>query len=153
MINSVIPTSTSSEKQGPLRPTDISVIAIFYIAIAAYLVVNGVLVASAIVSFASGRYILGDYASMGPGIYFAVGLGIAVVGMGLLRGWSFARRMAIVAAALLLATSVLPISAAVAYLQIAGIVIHGLKVILAVIAIRYLVQPEVVDYFSARSAR
>jgi hypothetical protein len=32
-------------------------------------------------------------------------------------------------------------------------VIHGTKIIAAIIAIRYLLQPEVVDYFSAKSVR
>ncbi len=135
------------------RPAGIQIIAFACFALAGYLLVLGILVATAVAPFAFGRYILGDYASMGPVLYFFAGLALVVLAIGLLRGWSFMRRFSIIAAALLLGTSVLPISAAVAYFQIAGIVVHGLKIIVAVVAIRYLLQPEVVDYFSARSAR
>lgn len=134
-----------------MRPAGIVAIAAAFFLIAAYLIVSGALVAVGAVSFASGRYILGDYAAMGPVLYFAVAVVLALLGAGLLRRWRLARRLTIVAAAFLLATSVLPISAAVAYFQIVGMVIHGLKIIAAVVAIRYLLLPEVVDYFSARS--
>jgi hypothetical protein len=142
-----------NDKQSPIRPNGIRVIATVCFALAAYLAINGVLVATAIVSFASGRYLLGEYASMGPVIYFVVAIVLAILGVGLLRAWSFARRLAIVAAALFFATSVLPISSAVAYFHVGALFIHGLKIILAVIAIRYLLQTEIVDFFSAKSAR
>ena len=141
------------KNQARTLPAGIRIIAVVCFALAGYLVVNGVLVMAGIVSFTSGRHILGDYASMGPLLYFAVAIVLALLGAGLLRGWSFTRRLTIVAAAFLIATSVLPISAAVAYFQIVAIVIHGLKIIVTVMAIRYLLQPEVVDYFSAKSAR
>jgi hypothetical protein len=139
--------------QNPARPPGLRVIAFACFGLAAYLFVNGALIVAGAVSFASGRYLLGEYASMGPVIYLVVATVLAVLGFGLLRGWGLIRRLTIIAAAFLIATSVLPISAAVAYFQIVGIVVHGLKIIIAVIAIRYLVQPEVVEYFSGKSVR
>jgi len=76
---------------------------------------------------------------------------LLAAGIGLHRGWRFFRRLAIVVAALLMATSLLPISAAVAYFQIVPLIIHGIKIILAVMAIRYLLQPAVVEFFSAKA--
>jgi len=100
-----------------------------------------------VVPLAIGRYLLGEYAIWGPVLYWLVAAVFAVVGFGLLRRWRFARRLAIVVAALLMATSLLPISAAVAYFQILPLAIHGAKIILAVIAIRYMLQSEVVEWF------
>ena len=148
-----MPIDDLNAKQLPVRPAGIAVIATVCFVLAAYLAISGVLVMTGAVSFASGRYLLGDYATMGPVLYFVVAAVLALLGFGSLRAWKPVRRLTIVASALLLATSVLPISAAVAYFQILGIVLHGLKIILAVVAIRYLLQPEVVDHFSARSAR
>lgn len=142
-----------SNNEARARPVGIAVLAVACCALGTYLAGNGALVAAAVVSFASGRYLLGEYASMGPILYFGVALALAALGVGLLRAWRIVRRLTIVAAALLLATSVLPISAAVAYFQIGALVIHGLKIILSVMAIRYLLQEEVVEYFSAKSAR
>lgn len=104
-----------------------------------------------VVPLASGRYLLGEYAIWGPVVYWLVAAVFVVVGVGLLRRWKVGRRLAIIAAALLMATSLLPISAAVAYFQILPLAIHGAKIILAVIAIRYLLQAEVVEWFSAAS--
>lgn len=135
------------------RPAGVRVIAIASFAMATLLVLDAVLVTSGVFSLASGRYLIGEYTTMGPAIFFVVAGALIGLGIGLQRGWSFARRLAIVAAALFLATSALPLSAAVGYLQITGIVVHGGKIIVAIIAIRYLLQPEVVQYFSARSGR
>jgi hypothetical protein len=51
---------------------------------------------------------------------------------------------------MLIATSLLPVSAAVTYFQIAPLLLHGIKVVLAIIAIRYLLQPDVVAFFTAK---
>src|SRR4051812_1336819 len=135
------------------RPAGVRTMAYVCVGLAAYLVVNGLLVALGILSLASGSYFLGEYSTMGPVIYFLVAVVLAILGFGLLKGWRWARRLAIVAAALLLATAVIPVSGAVIYFHVVGIVIHGTKIIAAIVAIRYLLQPEVVDYFSAKSVR
>lgn len=88
---------------------------------------------------------------MGPLIYFIVAALVASLGFALLRGWGWSRRVGVIAAGLLVAGSVMPVSAAVIYSQVAGIVIHGSKIILAIVIIRYLLQPEVVEWFNAKS--
>jgi len=145
--------AVKSNEEAQVRPGGITVLAVACFALGAYLACNGALVAAAVVSFASGRYLLGEYASLGPILYFVVAILLVVLGVGLLLGWRIVRRLTMVAAALLLATSVLPMSAAVAYFQIGPLAIHGLKIIVSVMAIRYLLQEEVVEYFTAKSAR
>jgi hypothetical protein len=131
------------------RPNGIRILAIICFVITGFLAVSGGLVAVGTIPLASGRYLLGDYAIWGPALYWLVAAVFVLLGFGLLRRWRFARRLGIVVAALMVATSALPISAAVAYFQILPLAIHGVKIILAVMAIRYLLQPEVVEWFSA----
>jgi len=126
------------------------VLAFACFAIAGILAVQGSLTLAGVLSLASGRYVLGEYSTMGPPIFLVVAVVLAVLGVGLMRGWRFARRLAIIAAALFLATSALPLSAAVGYMQVGASVIHGAKIILAIVGIRYLLQPEMVEFFSAK---
>jgi hypothetical protein len=105
------------------------------------------------VSFASGSYLLSGLETMGPLIYLLVAAGLALLGYGLWRGWGLARRMGVVAAGLLIAGTVMPVSAAVAYGQVLGMVVHGAKIIAAIVVIRYLLLEDVVEWFaSARQA-
>ena len=132
-----------------VRPSGIRILAVVCFVLTVYLLVSGILVTAGAISFASGRYLLGDYATMGPVLYFAAAIVFALLGFGLLKGWRFSRRGAIVVAALLMATSLLPVSAAVTYFQIGPLILHGAKIILAIMAIRYLLLGEVVEWFSA----
>jgi hypothetical protein len=134
-----------------VRPPGIRALGLGCLALAAYVAVNGLLVLLGAVSFASGTYILGDLVTMGPVIYFVVAALSSGLGFSLLRGFRWSRRAGIIAAALLVAGAVMPVSSAVIYSQIVGIVIHGAKIVLAIVIIRYLMQPEVADWFSART--
>ncbi|HET9698788.1 MAG TPA: hypothetical protein VFP40_18090 [Terriglobales bacterium] len=129
------------------RPGGVTAIAIVCFALAAYLPLNGILIVAGVVSLASGAYVLGEYSMMGPVLFLAVAVVLAVLGWGLLRGWNWTRRLAVVAAALLLATAVMPVSAAVIYFHPVAIAIHGAKIIASIVAIRFLLLSEVVDYF------
>jgi hypothetical protein len=100
-----------------------------------------------IVSFACGAYLLGGLEIMGPLIYFIVAAILAALGYGLLRGWRWTRRLAQIAAALLISGTVVSISSAVMYSQVFGVILHGAKIVLAIVIIRYLMQPEVVEWF------
>lgn len=140
--------SLFTEASPSIRPEGVRWLGLSCLAMGAYIAVNGVLVALGTVSFASGAYVLGELTVMGPLIYFIVAALVAALGICILRGWRWSRRLAIVAAALLIAGAALPLSAAVVYSQVAGIVIHGAKIILAIVIIRYLMQPEVADWFA-----
>ncbi len=146
-------TTLLDEPQPPLRPTGIRVLSTVCFLLAAYLLISGILVIPGAVSLASGRYLLGEYVNLGPAIYFLAALTMALMGIGLHRGWRLFRRLAIIVAAVFMATSLLPITAAVTYFQVAPLVLHGVKIILAIMAIRYLLQPEVVAFFSAKAVQ
>lgn len=123
--------------------------------LAAYLFVNGLLVLFGMVSFASGAYLLGGLETMGFVIYLlvalVVALALAILGLSLRKGWRWSRRVVILAAGFLIAGAVSPVSAAMIYSQVWEIAIHGAKIVLAIVIIRYFLQPEVVDYFTARN--
>lgn len=133
-----------------IRPLGIRILAVVCFLLAAYLFASGVLVAGGAISLASGRYLLGEYVNWGPVLYFVVGVALALLGTALDRGWRVARRTAIIGAAMLIATSLLPVSAAFTPFQIVPLVLHGIKVVLAIMAIQYLLRQEVVEFFSAR---
>jgi len=138
-----------SERGPSSRPPIVKAAAIACFALGIYLVANGALIAFGVLSLASGAYVLGEYSTMGPLLYFVVAGTLFLIGLGLMRRWNWSRRLAIIAAALVMATAVMPVSSAVIYFHLAGIVIHGVKIIAAIIAIRYLLQPEVVEWFRA----
>ena len=138
------------DPQPRVRPSGIRILAVVCFLLALYLLVSGALILIGAIPLASGRYLLGDYVTMGPVIYFVTAAVLGLLGIGLYKGWRLMRRFAIVAAALFMATSILPVSAAVAYFQMVPLAIHGAKIILAVMVIRYLLQAEVVEWFNAR---
>jgi hypothetical protein len=140
--------SVISDAWPRVRPAGVRVIALVCFGIGAYLLVNGFLILAGMMSLASGAYLLGEYSTMGPLIYLTVAVALAGLGIALLRGWRWARRLAIVACALLVAAAVIPVSTAVIDGRVFAIFFHGLKIIAAIIAIRYLLLSEVVDYFA-----
>ena len=125
-------------------------IALVCFATGAYLLVNGVLISVGMMSLASGAYLLGEYSGMGPLIFLIVAVALGGLGIGLLLGRRWARRLAVVACALLIAAAVIPVSTAVIDGRVFAIFFHGLKIIAAMVAIRYLLLSEVVDYFAQR---
>ncbi len=135
------------EAKEQTRPGGVKAIAVVCFTLAAYLLLNAILIIVGVVSLASGAYVLGEYSMMGPILFLSVSAALALLGWGLLRGWNWTRRLAVVAAALLLATAVMPVSAAVIYFHPLSIAIHGAKIVASIVAIRYLLLSEVVDYF------
>jgi hypothetical protein len=131
------------------RPAGVKLLALICFGLAAYIFVNGVLVLFGVLSLASGSYILGEYSMMGPAIFLLAAAAIVGLGAGLWRGWNWMRRAAMVAAGLLLATAVMPVSAAVIYFHPLVLATQGAKIIAAIIAIRYLLLPDIADFFSA----
>ena len=149
---SVMAVSLLRENTTVSRPQGIRILSGFCFILAAYLLTCGVLISLGTISMASGRYVLGDSVTMGPVLFFAVATASVLVAVGLYQGWRVMRRIAIILFALFLATSLLPISAAVTYWQLAPLAIHGVKVVAGIMAIRYLMQLEVVDFFSTKNA-
>jgi hypothetical protein len=137
------------EPAARVRPGGVRLLGWSCLAVAAYLAINGLLVLLGTVSFGSGAYLLGGLETMGPLIYFIVAVMVAALGYGLLRGWRWSRRVGVIAAGLVIAGTVMPVSAAVAYGQVLGMMIHGAKIIVAMMVIRYLLLGEVVEWFSS----
>ncbi|HWR14246.1 MAG TPA: hypothetical protein VN577_05435 [Terriglobales bacterium] len=133
------------------RPAGVRTLAFVCFGITLYLTANGLLIAFGVLSLASGAYLLGEYSTMGPVVFLIVSIAFVLLGFGLLRGWRWARRLAVIASGFLIAVTVVPISSAVIDTRVLAIFIHGTKIIGAIMAIRYLLQPEVVDYFTART--
>ena len=140
-------TQLFTDEKERTQPRGVKAIAIVCFCIAGYLLLNAVLIVAGVLSLASGAYLLGEYAMMGPMLFVLIAVALVMMGWGLLHGWNWTRRLAVVASALLLATAVMPVSAAVIYFQPLALIIHGSKIIAAIVAIRYLLQAEVVDYF------
>jgi hypothetical protein len=145
----VLAMSILTEPGPRVRPQGVRWLGVACYALAAYLAGDGILVALGTVSFASGAYWLGGLETMGPLIYFIVAAALAALGFGLLRGWSLARRAAVIAAGLLVAGAVMPVSAAVVYGQVLGMMTQGVKIIAAIMVIRYLLLGDVVEWFAS----
>jgi hypothetical protein len=145
----VLAMSLLTESEPRVRPEGVRLLGLACYALAAYLASNGLLVMLGTVSFASGSYFLGGLETMGPLIYYIVAAALALLGYGLLRGWGWSRRLGLIAAALLVASSVMPASAAVAYGQVVGIVTQSVKIVAAIMVIRYLLG-EVVDWYASK---
>jgi hypothetical protein len=142
-------TSLFTHESHKIRPAGVRILGWAIVVIGAFLIGDGLLVYFGKVSFATGSYFLGGLETMGPLIFWIVGCALVALGFSLLRGFRWSRRLGIVAAALLLSTAVMPVSGAVIYGNILGIITNGAKIIVAIAIIRYLLQPEVADYFSA----
>jgi hypothetical protein len=95
-----------------------------------------------------GRYIVGDLVTMGPVVFVVAAVLYAAIASGLLVLWNWARRMAIVVAAVGLFFLIAPISSAVEDLRLGAIAINGSQIIFRVLILWYLMQQEVADAFA-----
>lgn len=118
-------------------------IAIALFAIGLYLGCCGVLVMRGDIPLASGAVLLGGLETMGPAAFVIGACAALFTGYGLLKLQPWARRVTIVFAAALLVMSIPSASSAVADFRLAAVVRDGLKIIAAVIIMRYLyLEPE-----------
>ena len=89
---------------------------------------------------------------MGPGAFAVAAAVYGVIGVGLLALKNWARRLAIVVAAVGLYFLIPAISSAVADLRIFAIALNGAQIILRVVVMWYLMQPRVADAFEPTTA-
>jgi hypothetical protein len=130
----------------PSRPAVIWLIASFCWLSAAFLVITGLLTASGIVPLRSAAFFLEGLELMGPGIFFLAAGVAAVIGFALILRWPGARRLAILLFALFGFAAIPSISSAVMEFRWFVIAAEGAKLLASVLAIFYLMQPDVVDY-------
>lgn len=86
---------------------------------------------------------------MGPLIFFLVAGTATTIGFALLRRWPGARRLAILLFALYAVAAIPSISSAVTEFRWFVIVTEGAKLLLSVLVIFYLMQPDVAAYFQS----
>ena len=94
-----------------------------------------------------GRYLVADLVTLGPRVFVIGALLYAVVALGLLWRKNWARRSAVVIAAVGLYFLVPTISSSVADLRITAIALNGAQIILRVIVLWYLLQERVANAF------
>src|SRR3974377_913559 len=95
----------------------------------------------------SGRFIIGDLVTLGPGAFVIAAIVHAVIGCGLLWLKNWARRLAIVVAAVGLYFLIAPVSSAGADVRFGGIAITGSQIIVRVLVLWYLTQDSVAQAF------
>lgn len=135
-----------------MRPAGVSAIAgIFFIAAAACAAI-ATMTALGAWPLAWGRFFVGDLVTMGPAVFLVGAVSYAVIASGLLALKNWARRLAIVIAAVGLFFLVPVISSAVADLRLGAIAVNGAQIIVRVVVMWYLMQQNVADAFEATIA-
>jgi hypothetical protein len=133
------------------RPRGVVLLACVFFALAALMIVYGVLIAASTIAFTRAAWVIGiEAAQLGPTI-FAVGAAVYVAcGVGMLRLWKWARWLAILLLVAGLAQQVPTVSAAVAEFHFVALLREGLLFISRVVCLRYLFQPDVRELFESR---
>lgn len=126
-----------------IRPQGVTAIAVVLFFATVACVVTAAGTAAGVWPLAWGRYMAGDMVTMGPVVFVVAALLYAVIGYGLLRLKNWARRLAIVVAAVGLYFVVPTISSAVADLRTGAIAVNGMQIIVRVVMLWYLLQESV----------
>ena len=132
------------------RPIGISLIAILFLLTAAYLIVIAVvmLLSPGAVSMSSGADFLGGLEVAGPYMFLLVAAVAIAIGVGLLRLYNWARRLAIVTALLGMVLLLPSVSSAVLDFRIAQLIWGGLGVMVRAMIVWYLYQHPVKEAFA-----
>ena len=132
------------------RPIGVSLIAILFLLTAAYLIVIAVvmLLSPGAVSMSSGADFLGGLEVAGPYMFLLVAAVAMAIGVGLLRLYNWARRLAIVTALLGMVLLLPSVSSAVLDFRIAQLIWGGLGVMVRAMIVWYLYQHPVKEAFA-----
>ena len=131
------------------RPIGVSLIAILFLLTAAYLIVVAfvMLLSPGAVSMSSGADLLGGLEVAGPYMFLLVAAVATAIGVGLLRLYNWARRLAIVTALLGMVLLLPSVSSAVLDFRIAQLIWGGLGVMVRAMIVWYLYQHPVKEAF------
>jgi hypothetical protein len=137
------PTSLNSPGAETQRPPSTALVALLIAAFAVLAAFYGICIATAVSPFNAGAWVVGEeVAQRGWLAYLISALVHLTAAVGLWQQWKWSRWLAV----LLLAVGLLPtvpgISAAVADLRIAGIVLWGTLIVLRTAALYVLMSPE-----------
>ena len=132
------------------RPIGASLIAILFLLTAAYLIVIAVvmLLSPGAVSMSSGADLLGGLEVAGPYMFLLVAVVATAIGIGLLRLYNWARRLAIVTALLGMVLLLPSVSSAVLDFRIAQLIWGGLGVMVRAMIVWYLYQQPIKEAFT-----
>ena len=132
------------------RPIGVSLIATLFLVTATYLIVVGavMLLSPGSVSMSSGADLLGGLEVAGPYMFWLVAVVATAIGLGLLRLYNWARRLAILAALLGIVLLLPSVSSAVLDFRIAQLIWGGLGVMVRAMIVWYLYQPPLKEAFN-----
>jgi len=129
------------------RPGGVTAIAVLFFVAMGTSGVTAVLTYFGVWPLAWGRYVVGDLVTLGPTVFAIAALVYAGIAVGLLRRQNWARRVAIIVAAVGLYFLIGPISSAVADLRFLAIASIGAQIIVRVVVLWYLLQERVAEAF------
>jgi len=132
------------------RPIGVSLIAILFLLAAAYLIAVGavMLLTPGYVSMSAGADLLGGLEVAGPYMFLLIAVVATAIGVGVLRLYNWARRLAILAALLGMVLLLPSVSSAVLDFRIAQLVWGGLGVMVRAMIVWYLYQPPIKEAFT-----
>jgi len=132
------------------RPIGVSLIAILFLLTATYLIAVGavMLLTPGNVSMSAGADLLGGLEVAGPYMFLLIAVVATAIGVGVLRLYNWARRLAILAALLGMVLLLPSVSSAVLDFRIAKLVWGGLGVMVRAMIVWYLYQPPIKEAFT-----
>ncbi len=132
------------------RPIGVSLIAILFLLAAAYLIAVGavMLLTPGYVSMSAGADLLGGLEVAGPYMFLLIAVVATAIGVGVLRLYNWARRLAIFAALLGMVLLLPSVSSAVLDFRIAKLVWGGLGVMVRAMIVWYLYQHPIKEAFT-----
>jgi len=132
------------------RPIGVSLIAILFLLTATYLIAVGavMLLTPGNVSMSAGADLLGGFEVAGPYMFLLIAVVATAIGVGLLRLYNWARRLAILAALLWMVLLLPSVSSAVLDFRIAQLIWGGLGVMVRAMIVWYLYQHPIKEAFT-----
>jgi len=132
------------------RPIGVSLIAILFLLVAAYLIAVGavMLLTPGNVSMSAGADLLGGLEVAGPYMFLLIAVVATAIGVGVLRLYNWARRLAILAALLGMVLLLPSVSSAVLDFRIAQLIWGGLGVMVRAMIVWYLYQAPIKEAFT-----
>jgi multidrug transporter EmrE-like cation transporter len=132
------------------RPIGVSLIAILFLLTATYLIAVGavMLLTPGNVSMSAGADLLGGLEVAGPYMFLLIAVVATAIGVGVLRLYNWARRLAILAALLGMVLLLPSVSSAVLDFRIAKLVWGGLGVMVRAMIVWYLYQHPIKEAFT-----
>jgi hypothetical protein len=143
--------SLHQNEQTQERPRGVIAIVVVCALLAALALAYAALLAAGLIPLSAGAFLLGGgIEQLGPVAFLLYGVVLSVLSLALWQRWKGARRVAVVLAAAGIAMAVPAVSSAVMDERSFAIAREGLQIIVRVVAIYYLSQEPVREWFAQR---